>query len=432
MMRLQLAVIAVIGVVALSWLSGAGVGADGFGIGLSERRVDFGTVGLEARRDVVLTVTNPADKPLTVYIRLTDQGNPGYTYLSLTPNPLELGPTSQSEVTLSLELPPEANPGMYSAGILFTTQPAKGGRQINASLVAGVEAEVKFHIEGFHSEVITFDAESGVDPVRFLASFSNFERDQDVTAYVEMTLHDAESGEVVEFHRGDAKLFERYGGIQYWEFSRDSTAYPPGVYLARARVYIQGSPVKIIEAEGIFKLGFRNGQLLDPGRGLTVLESRVKAGEPLQWYLILANRGTLPLNFNIRTTARTYQGTPVLNKQETSTIPEGEERRFEFEAITISQGFPTSLGALRSVLSGSEDMIIETRVSFDGSDEVTRLALVAVSVSLLTRILVIFSMLLLLAIIVITIIIGSRALSHRATARPSSKRKRRRVSQPLA
>lgn len=338
----------------------------------------------------------------------------------MTPNPLELAPGGQSEVTLSLEPPPEAHPGKYSAGILFIAKAAEAGEELNASLVAGVEAEAKFRIEGFHSEVSTFDAEVGVDPVRLLVNFSNFKEDVDVTAYAEITIQDAGSGQIVEVLKGDAKLFNRSGGIRYWEFGRDSAAYPPGNYLAGARLYVQGSPVEIIEAQGTFKLGHRAGQLVDPGEGLTVLESRVKAGEPIRWYLTLANKGTLPLNFDIQAKARADQGTPVLNKQEKSTIPEGEARRFDFEAPTSSQGFPTSLEALRFVLSGSKDMTIETRVSFDGSDEVTRVARVSISAPLQVRILVISVMALLLVTILITIIVGRRVLSRRAIARSSS------------
>ncbi len=128
MMRLKLAAILAFGFVDLSGLSGTGVGADGFGIGLSERRVDFGSVVLGARKDVPLTVTNFANEPVVVNIRLTDLGNPGYTYLSLIPNPLELGPGGQSEVSLSLDLPPNAHPGKYSAGILFIARRRRRAR----------------------------------------------------------------------------------------------------------------------------------------------------------------------------------------------------------------------------------------------------------------------------------------------------------------
>ncbi len=388
--------------VGLFWLFGLGASADGAVIHVSHAGLDFGSVYVGSKQDLSISITNLVDRPVVVEMVLEDQGNPGHTYLKPTPDLLELPPNAQGDVILSLEVPTDAHPGKYSAGILFIAE-AKAEEGLTATLVAGVGAEAKFRIEGVHSEVFTYDAEVGVEPVRLLVNLSNFNEDRDLTGRVEITIEDVGSGQTVGSFSGDSKFFKRSGGIQYWEFSRDSGAYPPGDYLAKARLYVEGSPGEVIEVEGAFQLGFREGALVDPGQGLTVLESRVQAGRPIRWYLTLTNKGTLPLNFRIQTRLQDDQGHPLLNKQEESSIPEGETRRFDFESPTLSQGFPTSLEGLRFVLSGSRQVAIETQVAFARSDEISRLGEVAIIVPLQIRILVFSAMGLILAGIVVSV-----------------------------
>lgn len=400
---------------ALFCLLPSGVLADGSVIRVSPSKVGFGSVDAGTKNDFAFSVTNLADAPVVVDMKLEDQGNPGHTYLTLTPNPLELPPKGQRNVILSLQLPPEAHAGKYSAGILFLAE-SVATEGLGAALVAGVEAEAKFRIEGYRSEVFAFDAETGIAPVRLLVNLSNFMEDKDVTGHAEITIQNADSGQIVETLRGDAKEFKRSGGIHYWEFVRDSAAYPPGDYVAKATVYVKGPPVKVIQTQEYFKLGFREGELVDPGKGLTVLASRVQAGEPIRWYVTLANKGTLPLNFRIQTTAQDDQGDRLLVKQEEGAIPEGETSRFDFAAPTRSQGVPTSLEALRFVLSGSKEVTMETHIAFANSDELNRFGKVTIAAPLQVRI-VVFSVMVLFLVGILAIgIAGRRRFCRRKTA----------------
>lgn len=387
MTRLKKITPVAVALVGLFWLLGLGVSAGGSVISVSHPGLDFGSVDVGTKQDFTISITNLVDRPVVVDVVLEDQGNLGDTYLKPTPNPLELPPNAQGDVILSLEVPTDAHAGKYSAGILFIAE-AEAEEGLTAALVAAVGAEVKFRIEGVYSEVFTFDAEVGVEPVRLLVNLSNFNEDRDLTGRVEITIEDVASGQIVASFSGQPKLFKRSGGIQYWEFTRDSGAYPPGDYLAKARLYVEGSPGEVIKVEGAFQLGFRQGALVDPGKGLTVLESSVQAGKPIQWYVTLTNQGTLPLHFRIRTRLRDDQGNILLNKQVESTIPPGETRRIDFEAPNLSQGFPTSLGALRLVFSGSRQVSIETLITFANDDEITRLGEVAIIVPLQIRIMV--------------------------------------------
>ena len=70
MMRLKMAALVGFGVVTLSWLFAFGVWAGGTGIGVSHSKVDFGSVDVGAKKDVALTVTNFANKPVVVDIKL--------------------------------------------------------------------------------------------------------------------------------------------------------------------------------------------------------------------------------------------------------------------------------------------------------------------------------------------------------------------------
>ena len=377
-------------------------------------QIDFGSVEAGAREEFTIPITNNnVDRTIVVEMKLEDQGNPGYKYLSLTPNPLELAPQSQGDVTLLLEIPDEARPRKYSASIVFVVKAevAEGEGTpdtLKAGLMAGKAVEVNFQIEGYRSETIAFDAEVEIEPVRLLVYLSNFREDEDVMAHPEIEVADAGSGQIVVTLTGDTQLLKKSGGSYHWEFVGESTDYPPGKYVARVMVYvtdIEGAPVETLEDEAAFQLGFRMGELVDPGKGLTVVETRVSAGQPIVWYLILENKGTLPLNFHIQTEAEDSRGHRLLIKDEDSTIPVGEKSRFDFSVPTQSQGFPTNMKELRFVVLGTEDVTIETHISFAREDEVSRVGSVTITPPLQVRIMVFSVMFLIVGGIVMLLVI---------------------------
>jgi hypothetical protein len=291
-------------------------------------------------------------------------------YFTATPSQVEIPPHDSKNVTIFLKVPDDATPQKYVAGVIFIVMEKPAGGSV--SILTSVRMDASFWVEGYHVKVLAYDAEAGLEPVKIYVYFGNYYRDGNTSARCEVTLRQIDTKKLVETFEGETKFFRHSGGTGYWLFIKDSSNYPPGDYSVKAKVYVLegSSDIKTVEDEVTFMLGFREGELVDPGGGLTILHRVVEAGQPIRWYTSIKSKGNLPLNVTVQTNAIDQYDGKIFVKREELVIPPGEIYTFNFTAPTRSQGFPLSLNELAFILSGEKNLKINMRVAF-GYDEVT-------------------------------------------------------------